>query len=445
MLGYLFDSRKRKRQQTLILSILIFLNALALTTSNIGALSGFLTSTEVFYILIVNIVDMVFLLFITAMVSSVIDLISRTLLLKFISVVLAMFFIGLYLAFQWTDIPRGNIFAAWYLVSEQQWLVFPIIVTTLSGDIFNTAESSEVQPIFSSMGAAGSLIAGLVFLAVAFFLPQFNTQNFLLMNALIYVVITLIIPSLKTSYDDDRTIINRPKSTIREVVVEGWEFMWKNRAFTYLALGIVLLNGVDILIEFGFYDTLTNSLNTELNGMEQFYSAFRLGTNLSILLAAGLVTGYIIRLIGLKNVFFLWPLAILIAAVVMIIESNALIVAGVFALTLVMRDTIDEPGRHAMYSLVPDNKRGRVSILYDSYLMAFGTIIGSAIGLLIIWLSQGNVQLARYANLGYSAIIAVIVFIVAWRIRKNYDTTMLGWQLKRRKRGSTDIWKALDI
>jgi uncharacterized oligopeptide transporter (OPT) family protein len=94
--------------------------------------------------------------------------------------------------------------------------------------------------------------------------------------------------------------------------------------------------------------------------------------------------------------------------------------------------------------MVPNEKRGRVSIFLDSYLPSGGTIIGSLITFAII--SVGlylGIPREQYSliYIGVGIAIALVAVYAAYKVRATYEQSMLNWQLKRRTRGASVLDK----
>jgi MFS family permease len=111
-------------------------------------------------------------------------------------------------------------------------------------------------------------------------------------------------------------------------------------------------------------------------------------------------------------------------------------------------DTIDLSNRKAFQALVPNEKRGRVSMFIDSYLPSLGTILGSLItfGIISAGLGLGwkrDLYGAVYLGLGIA--LALLAVWAAFRVRKTYEASLLNWQLKRRTRGSSGVLDNLDF
>jgi hypothetical protein len=105
---------------------------------------------------------------------------------------------------------------------------------------------------------------------------------------------------------------------------------------------------------------------------------------------------------------------------------------------------VDLSSRKAFQAMVPNEKRGRVSMFLDSYLPSGGTIIGSMLAFLII--SAGlrfGIPRQDYSAvyLGAGILLAFVAVYAAYRVRATYEQSMLNWQLKRRTRGASVLDK----
>ena len=101
--------------------------------------------------------------------------------------------------------------------------------------------------------------------------------------------------------------------------------------------------------------------------------------------------------------------------------------------------TVDQSSRKAFQALVPDEKRGRVSIFIDRYLPSFGTVLGSLIAFIVISLgitSGTDYDFFSAINMGVAIIGAIISVVAFFFMRAGYEKSLLSWQMKRRSRGS---------
>ncbi|MCS7071622.1 MAG: hypothetical protein NZM00_08960 [Anaerolinea sp.] len=108
-------------------------------------------------------------------------------------------------------------------------------------------------------------------------------------------------------------------------------------------------------------------------------------------------------------------------------------------LVRVSKNGLDDPSVKAFQGLVPDERRGRVSAFMDGYLYPVGSIIGCAVIGIMLILSEARLldaATARTLYLSIAIISAVLAVYLSSRIHLHYDTSMLNWRLKRRKRSS---------
>jgi MFS family permease len=100
--------------------------------------------------------------------------------------------------------------------------------------------------------------------------------------------------------------------------------------------------------------------------------------------------------------------------------------------------TVDESARKSFQSLVPEERRGRVSVFIDSYLYSAASIVGSLLtgAVVVIGLRLGLPQY-YYGYLAMAVAAAALGLWAALRLRQVYDSSLLNWRLKRRERRSS--------
>jgi MFS family permease len=220
---------------------------------------------------------------------------------------------------------------------------------------------------------------------------------------------------------------------------------------------------------------------------QQFYSLYRLGVTIASFLVQSFLTSRLIERMNLKNTFFIFPAVVMVGVIGMVAMPGLGTAVLAMSLVKLVRETIDESARKAFQSLVPEERRGRVSTFMDSYLPALGTILAclltGAVVLAGLWLSPDVaiyvyvgvallgavlviwVVLERWpvlvsiltallagtvALLGvqvrpdqafyfYLALVALSASLAIWsvvKMRAVYESSLLNWRLKRRQRGS---------
>ena len=133
------------------------------------------------------------------------------------------------------------------------------------------------------------------------------------------------------------------------------------------------------------------------------------------------------------------PVTLVIVAGGMLLVPGLLGAAlGRFLARLIQRGW-DDLARKSVQGMIPDERRGRVSIMMDSYFYTIATLVGC--------LTLGALQLA--ASLGWLsadgavavylvivAIAAVGAVVASLRMRTLYESSLLNWRLARARRKS---------
>jgi ATP:ADP antiporter, AAA family len=187
------------------------------------------------------------------------------------------------------------------------------------------------------------------------------------------------------------------------------------------------------------YDTLSDASLHFGNDFQSFFALYSLAVAITSILLQFL-SGRVIEKFGIKKSFAFLPFSMLLASVINFLIPGVWGSAPVQGVTRVTLDTVDQSNRKAYQALVPDEKRGRVSIFIDSYLPSLGTILGSllAFGIISWGLSKDMArETLSSIYLGVGIIAAIIAVIAFFLMHSTYDQSLLNWQMKRRSRGSS--------
>ena len=89
-----------------------------------------------------------------------------------------------------------------------------------------------------------------------------------------------------------------------------------------------------------------------------------------------------------------------------------------------------------LIALVPEARRGRVSIAMSSTLPAAGRIAGVVLmsGVLVVARLSKHDMTASAVMLGLGAAVALVGIISAVMVTRSYDASLLNWRLARRER-----------
>lgn len=423
------------------LGLLFFFNSLAQQVSEITAISNFLSEGGLNQILIVWAIGSLTIFFVTGLQSLIVDRYNRITLTRGILMFMAILFIVLRLLFVFRS-PGWLNYGLLYLISDQQWLFFPLVFWTLSNDIFDVSQATRVFPIIASGDFIGKLVGIAVSAAAPNLIaaiPGFKVEELLVFNALLYLIAYIIMGTLLSKIKLREANLHHT-DTLKETLSEGWGFIREVPAFRFLAISILLIFICDTIVEFRFLAVSDLAFPDSIN-YQTFYSLYRLGLTVVSLLFQFFLTSRIISRMELKNVFLIEPLTVLMSPLLMLINTGIWgSLTGILALKI-PQITLGDSARKAFQSLVPEERRGRVSIFMDSYLFCAGTLIGCAITGFILFIASLTQLDSFLVYLGFAIIASAFSIWAILRMRSVYEISLLNWRLKRRQRGKSVLDK----
>jgi ATP:ADP antiporter, AAA family len=439
-LNRLWNLQPGELRLVLTLGFALLGNSLAQKVTEIASISHIVTDVGVPQLLIVLVISSGISLVMTGIQSLLVDRFNRVTLLCTIGFGLAVAFVVLRLLF----ILRAPIWLNYglgYLLSEQQFTFFPLVFWVLANDMFEVAQTKRLFPLLASWGLIGNLI-GIMVTAISpkvFTELQLLPEELLMLNILLYLLIYfLLVRGLPST---NMRTVRYTTDSIQETLAEGREFIREIPAFRYLTLSILTVIICETIIDFRFYVVLESTFKT-VNHYQVFFSLFTLSRVIAYLAIQSFLTQRIIAAIHLKNTFLLTPFTSLAASICTIaIPGLTGTVLGV-AVQKLPQYTIDETARKTFQGFVPEERRGRVSLFMDSYLIAIGSTIGAVlIGITILIGNYLKIPQFFYAYLSIAIVSALVASIAALKMRSVYDASLLNWRLRRRQRGKSILDK----
>jgi hypothetical protein len=444
MANWSTNLRSGELRLVLVLGFILFVNSLALDLSDVVAVSGFLSQVDVSNILIVWIIDMLLIALSSGLQTLIVDRFDRLRLVKAMLLIFAGLYLGLRLMFA-LNIPGVLNYSLLFLLVEQQWVFFPLVFWVFANDIFDLSSAKRLFPIIASWGFAGQ-IAGLGIAAASpVLLARLNLSSTetLSLNVLLYLLAYAVLlwglRGLKTRQT------RRDQQSVRETLTEGWGFVREVPAFRYLMLATLALGIVLTVVDFQFL-SVTDSFfkNSPAGSFQVFYGSYRLVLTLIAIFIQTAVTPYLTKRFNLKEIFLFFPFVMAVSSLLLWIPGlpAAAAARGLFR---TLRGSIDEPVQKMFLALVPEERRGRVSMFMDSYLFAGGALLGCLlVGTVLV--AGSVVNLAGYQSIYLAFALAASLFAIfaMFRVRGTYDKSMLNWRLKRRQR-SASIMEKLDF
>jgi ATP/ADP translocase len=434
-----FRLRPGETNVVLALGFVLLTNSLSIQISNIVSVSGFLDTGGVNQILFVWIVDMALIITATGAQSLIIDRFNRPRLLGWLCFGFAGLYVIVRLMFVF-HVPDWLNYSILYFLTDQQWLFFPLIFWVLANDIYDPSQAKRLFPLISSFSFAGKLI-GIFFAIISprlFAWLGASSAEILLLNVGLYLVAYVIVQTNLQSLKIRQVTIGTGES-VQATLSEGWGFVKDVLSFRHLVSALLALAICDTIIEFRFLVVTDTAAGANF---QVFYGFYKLGTTILAIVLQSLATGRIIERLNLKNSFFIMPITAIVAMISLLVSSSAVSAVFAYAILKLVDGTINESSRKAFQALVPEERRGRVSMFMDSYLLASGTIIGSILMVIIVF----GEQLLNYTSpeviyLSLGLLAAVLALVAVTFMRRAYDNSLLNWRLKRRQRGASTLDK----
>ncbi len=423
----------------LILGFILFFNSLALQVSNIVSISGFLSEVNVNQILILWIVEMLLIIFSTALQSLIVDRFNRRRLLRWMSLIFVILYIALALMFL-IGLPGWLNYSLLSIFVDQQLYFFPLIYWILANDMMDMSQAKRLFPIIASFGVIGDVI-GLGISAAA---PAVLSYFHLPPNVLIYLVIVAYICPFFLTYALNGIKLRKTQSqrdSVRETLSEGWNFVKEVPSFRYLMLSMLGIAVVMTIIEYNFLAS-TEHVYSQMDNFQTFYSLIFLAQTVVAIGLQAFLTGRLISSFGLKNTFLIMPIVAAVCIGWGLGFPGIASGAGGYLIAKLSLNSIDDIARKTLQSLVPEERRGRVSMFMDSYLFASGVILSAIIiGIVLMVSSVVKTLSATVTYLMIGGIISVIAFWWIVRMRTVYESSLFNWRLKRRQRTASIINK----
>jgi AAA family ATP:ADP antiporter len=416
------------------LGFLLFGNSFALEVSDIVSTSGFLSQVSVPNILIVWIIDMSLIIVSAGLQSLVVDRFHRIQLMRWMSIILCAAYIALRVLFA-LGAPGWLSYSLLFLIADQSWLFFPLIFWVLANDIFDVAQGKRLFPLLIAIGFLGQIAGILVATLAPSVLSSLSLTSVELLeiNAIIYLLIYVIV--LLGFRKVNIHFAPRKSESLRETITEGWEFVKNVDSFRYMCMAYLGLAVVITVIRFNFLSFTSENVATA--DFQQFYGIYRLILIISSIVMTSFIASRLTKGIGLKNSFLITPVSLLLITLTALALPILVMITGGMIFAWLMYYTIDQSTRKTFQGLVPEERRGRVSMFIDSYVPASGVILASVlVGAVIIF---GQLYGWTSSALIYLIIGALGAMFCIWatiRLRSTYDASLLNPRMKRRQRRS---------
>lgn len=329
--------------------------------------------------------------------------------------------------------PAAAVGLVWLMADQLNFLV-PLLLWSLAGDEFNVAEGRKVFGWIITWTYAGQIL-GLVIATVS--PPLLAGVDapltwLLIIDPIVCLALAIWLPRAMRNSAAARGA-EREQRTV-EAIRSATEFVWAIPAWRAFLIGSLLTFMAGMTLYLG-YSALAERLIPDDAGALQMYLG---GVGLACFAICWLIQATLAEKmqerLGIPGILLILPVTTVVGGLLLLLAtgSSSLLLAAVgVAMWLIPRWSIDENARRGALSLVPDERRARVSFLVDLLPMAVGLIASAPLAFVAI--VTGQYWIAFVVALILS--LAAIPF--ALRTRRTWDESMLNWRLRRRKRNRT--------
>ncbi|MEI6229817.1 MAG: hypothetical protein WCP81_03720 [Actinomycetes bacterium] len=322
---------------------------------------------------------------------------------------------------------------AW-LIADQLNFLLPLIVWAIVADLFNAGEGRKIYPWVTSWQYGGQLL-GLAVPAVAplLFVPLGLPLWALLVICPIGVLIIGIwLPKVLAGRAIGRG--HGRQESLSESVSSTWDFVGGVKAFRAMFVSSILVFIAAQSLEASFLSSADRALRNEAQLQVLYGSTLVVVFILCALLQKFFTTG-ILEKLDIPGSLAVLPIAAVASAVLIILgilagETLPLLIVGIIC-WWVPRWSIGDVARHAALTVVPDEKRARVSFAVGVVPFACGLFVAGIVTFIV-------------DHIGYPVIAPVVALVLAVAAIFPARTMMAEWsdalldpRLRRRKRLSS--------
>ncbi len=433
----------KPEEQRLVFSLMLVLalSTLVLELADVIATGGFVSTVGPNNIVYLWIADMVITIITAGIYGLAVDKMDRVKLTKILSIGFAVVFLGMRGLFA-LQAPDWITYPLLYILTDQFYAIFPLAFWAMVNDQYTNAEAKRLYPLILIGATLGSITGNGLAALAGWILQQTggDAPSLLPLGSILLLVAFIIIQWALSK----RTVNSRQSRDenfdLRQTLTIGFDYIRNVPIFKFLAISMLLSGLAFTIIEYHFIFTVDQVVAQNPLQFQAFYGTFKIVLIISILGVQALLSGRFLEQVGLKNSFIFQPVALAISSLLALLVPGIVGAAGARYMVRLVQQSWDEPARKSLENLIPDERRGRVSIMIDRYFYDVSTIVGAIV--LAIFLALRDFSIISegvFINvyLGLAAVAGLVAIVAAIRLRAKYEQSLLDWRLSRSRRKST--------
>jgi len=434
-----FNIREGEHKLVFSLMGVLAISTLVLELSDVIATGGFVSKIGPRNIVWLWIIDMLITTVTAGIYALAVDRTARVKMIQGLLLGFAALFLGLRFLFVNSSIDWLT-YPLLYILTDQLYAVFPLTFWTLANDLYTSSEGRRLFPIITMGTILGSVLGNGLAAASGWILGLTGGESpSLLVVGAVALFFGFILVRLTIAGREVRARTTRDTEwKFRETISVGLDYVKNVPIFKFLAISMLLSGLSFAILEYHFLFSIDAQVSTDPLEFQAFYGSFKIVVIISTLLVQALFSARYLERVGIKNSFIVQPVALAVGSLLAAILPGIYGAAGARFIIRLVQQSWDEPARKSLENLVPDERRGRVSVMIDRYLYDFSTIIGSLVlaallFLSTLWLTE---NLVIWIYLGLAFFASLLAVNSANKLRNKYEESLLDWRLSRSRRKS---------
>jgi hypothetical protein len=318
-----------------------------------------------------------------------------------------------------------------WAVAVLQNTLYPMLLWSLAADIFNVAQSREINGWIGSWSYVGRLAA----LAVSTIAPALAHW------AQLPLTVLLVIPPVLTAAmaiwlprrlrDAPAAQGTRVSMGPRESLKDGWRFVRDVRIWRWLVIGAAFSCTADAVNSVGVAAASEFILGQNPGRLQAYLAGMQLVATVLSLLVQRRVSAPVMRRIGVRGALLAQPVAEVVAGLLLaagLLTSSLAVLALAIMFWRVPAWTLDQTAKSAALGYVPDQRRARVSVILVLSTIALTWLLAAPLAAPALLVGPPWLLGAIPAAVG------ALAFPWWAKLFRGWDAGLLDWRLQRRKR-----------
>ena len=407
-----------ERPLALLLYAILTLMVLSDWVGKVGADSLFVKRYGVQYIPMMYLITPVAVLVISALLFTVLRRhTGRSLLTNYVAIVIvASLAIHFALPQGGIVLPIAYVFA--HGVKEIVYLLFWIY----AGNLYSSNQSKRLFPLFAGAMLSGKILGGFAVGALA---PIIHTENFIGAQAFGFagcLVLMLVFRRHLPAERDDSAGVPAPRGVVASLQdsLEGYRTITSDRLLRALAVTVFFWY---LLMQLGTYlylvgldvrSTVSSARGSE-DAFSQLYASVYTSSSLVALAIQLLLTGPLLRRLGVSRMLFLLPMWYFGAFAAAAASFNFVTAVAIQLGERVVIPAVHRPATELVYDQVPSGVRQRARAFLSGGVNSLGNFAAAAV---LLGASASGIPVSMV--LVFAAGASVAFFVSAWFVRRSF-------------------------